>query len=211
MQFNQSKPDLDRSGAVKQMGAPKRASIQLNMNSAAFEFGKSTSTMDTTSEFIPSGKFDDHKNDTRNSVVDFDASDIVSQSTCAKSSQMSDSSENASAASLSDSESTKDELSQRSPSPKAQSDQKPKKKSKKKAETKQESLEWKRKVKTELCKYWLAGQDCENQSKDQGCGFAHGVTELQKKKGLNKQYLTSVCKNFIQDPAKCLYGHRCIF
>ena len=37
------------------------------------------------------------------------------------------------------------------------------------------------------------------------------MDELQKKKGLNKQYLTSVCKNFIEDPKKCTYGLRCIF
>ena len=33
---------------------------------------------------------------------------------------------------------------------------------------------WKKKVKTELCKFWLNGQPCENSQKDQGCGFAHG-------------------------------------
>lgn len=33
---------------------------------------------------------------------------------------------------------------------------------------------WKRKVKTELCKFWLNGMACENQLKEQGCGFAHG-------------------------------------
>lgn len=70
---------------------------------------------------------------------------------------------------------------------------------------------WKRKVKTELCKFWLNGQACENQSKEQGCGFAHGQDELQKKKGLSKQYMTSVCKNFLDHPSKCSYGQRCIF
>ena len=71
--------------------------------------------------------------------------------------------------------------------------------------------EWKNKVKTELCKFWLEGKGCENVEKDQGCGFAHGELELQPKRGLNKQYLTSVCKNFIESPEKCTYGHRCIF
>lgn len=33
---------------------------------------------------------------------------------------------------------------------------------------------WKKKVKTELCRFWLNGQDCENSQKEQGCGFAHG-------------------------------------
>jgi len=37
---------------------------------------------------------------------------------------------------------------------------------------------WKKKVKTELCRFWLNGQDCENSQKDQGCGFAHGQDEL---------------------------------
>lgn len=37
---------------------------------------------------------------------------------------------------------------------------------------------WKRKVKTELCRFWLAGLQCENQMKEQGCGFAHGQEEL---------------------------------
>jgi len=70
---------------------------------------------------------------------------------------------------------------------------------------------WKRKVKTELCKFWLNGLECENQHKEQGCGFAHGQDELQKKKGLSKQYMTSVCKNFLDHPSKCTYGQRCIF
>jgi hypothetical protein len=70
---------------------------------------------------------------------------------------------------------------------------------------------WKRKVKTELCKFWLNGLPCENQLKEQGCGFAHGQEELQKKKGLSKQYMTSVCKNFLDHPSKCSYGQRCIF
>ena len=70
---------------------------------------------------------------------------------------------------------------------------------------------WKKKVKTELCKFWLNGQECENSQKEQGCGFAHGQDELQKKKGLSRQYLTSVCKNFVEHPSKCTYGQRCIF
>ena len=70
---------------------------------------------------------------------------------------------------------------------------------------------WKKKVKTELCKFWLNGQPCENSQKEQGCGFAHGQDELQKKKGLSRQYLTSVCKNFLDHPSKCTYGQRCIF
>merc|ERR1712032_979236 len=70
---------------------------------------------------------------------------------------------------------------------------------------------WKRKVKTELCRFWLKGQQCENILKEQGCGFAHGQEELQKKKTLSRQYLTSVCKNFMDHPSKCTYGTRCIF
>ena len=70
---------------------------------------------------------------------------------------------------------------------------------------------WKKKVKTELCRFWLNGQQCENSQKEQGCGFAHGQDELQKKKGLSRQYLTSVCKNFLDHPSKCTYGQRCIF
>lgn len=70
---------------------------------------------------------------------------------------------------------------------------------------------WKRKVKTELCKFWLSGLECENQHKEQGCGFAHGQDELQKKKGLSNKYMTSVCKNFLDHPSKCTYGQRCIF
>lgn len=70
---------------------------------------------------------------------------------------------------------------------------------------------WKRKVKTELCRFWLKGQQCENLLKEQGCGFAHGQEELQKKKTLSRQYLTSVCKNFLDHPSKCTYGTRCIF
>lgn len=71
--------------------------------------------------------------------------------------------------------------------------------------------EWKRKVKTEFCRFWLKGMACENQTNGIGCGFAHGEHELQRKKNLNKQYLTSICKNFVDSPNKCLYGSRCIF
>lgn len=70
---------------------------------------------------------------------------------------------------------------------------------------------WKQKVKTELCRFWLQGKVCENQLKEQGCGFAHGQEELMKKKTLSRQYLTSVCKNFLEHPSKCTYGARCIF
>lgn len=75
----------------------------------------------------------------------------------------------------------------------------------------QKETTWKKKVKTELCKFWLSGQTCENKDKEQGCGFAHGEYELQKKKGLSKKYMTSVCKNFLDHPSKCTYGQRCIF
>jgi len=71
--------------------------------------------------------------------------------------------------------------------------------------------QWKSKVRTELCKFWLRGLPCENREKDQGCGFAHGEHELQPKQGLNEKYLTSVCKNFLEHPSKCTYGDRCIF
>ena len=37
---------------------------------------------------------------------------------------------------------------------------------------------WKKKVKTELCRFWLMGMECENSKKEQGCGFAHGQDEL---------------------------------
>lgn len=77
--------------------------------------------------------------------------------------------------------------------------------------TSSETTQWKSKVRTELCKYWLRGMPCENREKDQGCGFAHGEHELQPKTGLNEKYLTSVCKNFLDHPSKCTYGDRCIF
>lgn len=66
-------------------------------------------------------------------------------------------------------------------------------------------------MKTEICKFWIQGQECENTAKGICCGFAHGMDELKKKRGLNKQYLTTVCKNYLEDPSKCSYGHRCIF
>lgn len=62
-----------------------------------------------------------------------------------------------------------------------------------------------------MCKFYLKGLPCENRETEQGCGFAHGEHELQPKQGLNKQYLTSVCKNFLENPASCTYGDRCIF
>jgi len=78
-------------------------------------------------------------------------------------------------------------------------------------QTRKTETAWKKKVKTELCRFWLQGEQCQNSQKDQGCGFAHGQDELMKKKGLSKQYLTSVCKNFLEHPSKCTYGQRCIF
>jgi hypothetical protein len=44
-----------------------------------------------------------------------------------------------------------------------------------------ETNQWKSKVRTELCKFWLRGLPCENREKDQGCGFAHGEAELMPK------------------------------
>ena len=64
------------------------------------------------------------------------------------------------------------------------------------------------KYKTELCKNWIETAKCRYEDK---CRFAHGQDELQKKKGLSRQYLTSVCKNFLEHPSKCTYGQRCIF
>jgi hypothetical protein len=32
---------------------------------------------------------------------------------------------------------------------------------------------WKGKVKTEFCHFWLKGLPCENQADGLGCGFAH--------------------------------------
>lgn len=46
--------------------------------------------------------------------------------------------------------------------------------------------QWKAKVRTELCKFWLRGLPCDNRDKEQGCGFAHGEHELQPKQNLNK-------------------------
>jgi hypothetical protein len=38
--------------------------------------------------------------------------------------------------------------------------------------------EWKRKLKTEFCRFWLKGQECENHAAGINCGFAHGEHEL---------------------------------
>jgi len=73
------------------------------------------------------------------------------------------------------------------------------------------TTQWKCKVRTELCKYWLRGLPCENREKENGCGFAHGEAELMPKSGLNEKYLTTVCKKFLEHPSKCTYGDRCIF
>jgi hypothetical protein len=70
---------------------------------------------------------------------------------------------------------------------------------------------WKNKLHTELCKFWLKGEYCQNRFSSLGCGFAHGRHELQPKSGLNEKYLTSVCKNFLDHPSKCTFGDRCFF
>ena len=67
--------------------------------------------------------------------------------------------------------------------------------------------EYKKKEKTELCKFWLSGQQCKF---GHDCAFAHGEHELAKKTHVASKYKQTLCQNFINH-GYCLYGNRCQF
>lgn len=55
--------------------------------------------------------------------------------------------------------------------------------------------EYKKKEKTELCKFWARGNICPFED---DCAFAHGDDELQKKTHVAKQYRMTLCKSYMQ-------------
>ena len=69
-----------------------------------------------------------------------------------------------------------------------------------------ESNNFKTKWKTELCHYWEMYGQCKY---GENCAFAHGDSELKKRK-LTFNYKTKPCKQFFEQ-GYCSYGSRCQF
>jgi hypothetical protein len=67
------------------------------------------------------------------------------------------------------------------------------------------SKDYKIKVKTELCKSWMKTQTC---TYGDACAFAHGESELQKKKHVPSRYKTKLCQQY-HETGDCPYGERC--
>lgn len=68
--------------------------------------------------------------------------------------------------------------------------------------------EFKIKEKTELCKFWLNGEDCIFGDR---CSFAHGDAERVKKVHVASKYRVTLCRKFLEAPHACMYGRRCQF
>jgi butyrate response factor 1 len=85
-------------------------------------------------------------------------------------------------------------------------DVKPKKKVFFNDEEKKKYVEdYKKKLKTELCKTFMMTGKCRYGSK---CSFAHGKSELKEKSHLNVNYKTRPCKQYFL-VGYCPYGYRC--
>jgi hypothetical protein len=67
---------------------------------------------------------------------------------------------------------------------------------------------YKQKEKTEICKFWLNGQDCKFGSE---CAFAHGEHELMKKTHVASKFRMTLCKSYMTGEGFCQYGVRCQF
>ena len=86
----------------------------------------------------------------------------------------------------------------------------PKKDKKKKANKspfKGEAKDFKRKYKTELCKYYESQGYCQYGDK---CAYAHGVENLRSKVTNTTAYRTKKCTQFFEQ-GYCPYGSRCQF
>lgn len=67
---------------------------------------------------------------------------------------------------------------------------------------------YKQKEKTEICKFWLNGQDCKFGNE---CAFAHGEHELMKKTHVASKFRMTLCKSYQTGDGFCQYGARCQF
>jgi len=67
--------------------------------------------------------------------------------------------------------------------------------------------DYKKKYKTEFCKYWQEKGFCE--FGDQ-CAFAHGTQEVRQKQHISSNYKTKKCTQFHEN-GYCPYGVRCQF
>ena len=67
---------------------------------------------------------------------------------------------------------------------------------------------YKQKEKTEICKFWLNGQDCKFGAE---CAFAHGEHELMKKTHVASKFRMTLCKSYMTGEGFCQYGVRCQF
>lgn len=67
---------------------------------------------------------------------------------------------------------------------------------------------YKQKEKTEICKFWLNGEECKF---GDDCAFAHGETELMKKTHVASKFRMTLCKSYMTGQGHCQYGVRCQF
>lgn len=68
---------------------------------------------------------------------------------------------------------------------------------------------YKIKEKTEICKFWLNGEDCKFGNE---CAFAHGENELVKKTHVASKFRMTLCKSYMTGgEGFCQYGVRCQF
>jgi len=67
---------------------------------------------------------------------------------------------------------------------------------------------YKQKEKTEICKFWLNGEDCKFGTE---CAFAHGNDELVKKTHVASKFRMTLCKSYMTGNHYCQYGVRCQF
>jgi len=75
---------------------------------------------------------------------------------------------------------------------------------KKKAPT---EMDFKKKYKTEVCKYWAEHGYCEF---GDHCAFAHGETEIRQKSFVANNFKTKRCVSY-HETGYCVYGIRCQF
>lgn len=65
---------------------------------------------------------------------------------------------------------------------------------------------YKQKERTEICKFWLNGQECKF---GEECAFAHGSEQLLKKTHVASKFRMTLCKSYLH--GNCQYGSRCQF
>ena len=67
---------------------------------------------------------------------------------------------------------------------------------------------YRRKEKTEFCKFWLNNESCQYGAE---CAFAHGEEQLLKKTHVASKFRMTLCNSFMTGKNTCQYGARCQF